>query len=310
MLFLSLAAVGKLDVTGRHGARRAGPPLVVHAEVQAAIDAGEPVVALESTIITHGMPYPDNLHTARAVEEAVREAGAVPATVALLDGVCHVGLATEELTRLAQLGRERVAKCSRRDLAAVMARRGHGATTVSATMLLAHLAGVPVFVTGGIGGVHRGGEASMDVSADLTELSRTPVCVVCAGVKSILDIPRTLEVLETNGVAVAALGARLPSARRRGSRLPAALATAPHPLSRPPHTHPPHPKFKGPKIDWLASRLVNTHTHTPPPHPAARRERVPGLLHPLVWLRRPAHRGKPARGRCPRPGSQMRSTHA
>ncbi|EOD10941.1 hypothetical protein EMIHUDRAFT_67520, partial [Emiliania huxleyi CCMP1516] len=213
MLFLSLAAIGKLDVTGPHGARRAGPPLVVHAEVQAAIDAGEPVVALESTIITHGMPYPDNLHTARAVEEAVREAGAVPATVALLDGVCHVGLATEELTRLAQLGRERVAKCSRRDLAAVMARRGHGATTVSATMLLAHLAGVPVFVTGGIGGVHRGGEASMDVSADLTELSRTPVCVVCAGVKSILDIPRTLEVLETNGVAVAALGARLPSAR-------------------------------------------------------------------------------------------------
>jgi pseudouridine-5'-phosphate glycosidase/sugar/nucleoside kinase (ribokinase family) len=153
------------------------------------------------------MPYPDNLRTAQEVEQVIRDAGALPATVAVLDGVCLVGLTPAELERLAQLGPGRVAKCSRRDLAAVMARRGHGATTVSATMLLAHRARIPVFVTGGVGGVHRGGESSMDVSADLTELGRTPVCVVSAGVKSILDIPRTLEVLETNGVAVAALAA-------------------------------------------------------------------------------------------------------
>jgi len=168
--------------------------LRLHPDVAAAVAAGRPVVALESTIITHGMPYPDNLRTAREVEQVIRDAGALPATVAVLDGVCLVGLTPAELERLAQLGPEQVAKCSRRDLAAVMARRGHGATTVSATMLLAHRAGIAIFVTGGVGGVHRGGEVSMDVSADLVELGRTPVCVVSAGVKSILDIPRTLEV--------------------------------------------------------------------------------------------------------------------
>ena len=182
------------------------PPLRVKREVAAALAAGEPVVALESTIISHGMPYPQNLETARAVEEVVRGAGAVPATVAVLDGVCCVGLDDDELEMFAKAGPQRVQKCSRRDLAAVVARRGHGATTVSSTMLLSRLAGIDVFVTGGIGGVHRGAEDSMDVSADLTELGRTPVCVVCAGVKSILDIPRTLEVLETQGVAVVALG--------------------------------------------------------------------------------------------------------
>ena len=152
------------------------------------------------------MPYPENLATAREVEAIVEASGALPATVAVLDGECYVGLTDEQLERFAKLEPSSVSKCSRRDPAAVVARRGHGGTTVSATMLLAHLAGVPVFVTGGIGGVHRGGEVSMDVSADLLELGRTPMTVVCAGAKSILYIPRTLEVLETQGVAVMALG--------------------------------------------------------------------------------------------------------
>lgn len=180
----------------------------VSPEVKAALARGDAVVALESTIISHGMPYPQNLETALRVEEEVRRGGAVPATVAILRGRLRVGLPREALEELARRGR-RCAKVSRRDMAAVMAlgEEGFGATTVAATMYAAHLAGVRVFVTGGVGGVHRGFERTMDVSADLTELGRTPVCVVCAGVKSVLDVPRTLEFLETQGVPVVTLGA-------------------------------------------------------------------------------------------------------
>lgn len=175
--------------------------LAVDATVREALEAGRPVVALESTIITHGMPYPQNLQTARAVEDVVREGGAVPATIAVLDGVLRVGLTEADLDRLASRGQD-VVKASRRDLAAVLARRGTAGTTVAATMVAAHLAGIAVFATGGIGGVHRGGEQTFDISADLIELSQTPVAVVCAGAKSILDIPKTLEVLETYGIPV------------------------------------------------------------------------------------------------------------
>jgi pseudouridine-5'-phosphate glycosidase/sugar/nucleoside kinase (ribokinase family) len=202
----------------------------VHPDVAAALDAGRAVVALESTIISHGMPYPANIQTAREVEEVVRNSGAVPATIAILDGVCCIGLSDDELNRFAVLGAAgKVAKVSRRDLAACVARSGHGGTTVSATMLLADMAGVRVFVTGGIGGVHRGGELSLDISADLCELGRTPVCVVCAGAKSILDIPRTLEFLETQGVAVLALGTDdFPAffTRRSGCPAPTRVETA------------------------------------------------------------------------------------
>ncbi|BDA44761.1 Pseudouridine-5'-phosphate glycosidase [Coccomyxa sp. Obi] len=201
--------------------------IVVGAEVQRALRMGAAVVALESTIISHGMPFPQNLETARAVESVIREQGAVPATIAILDGVPHIGLTDEQLHSLAsQAGRVR--KTSRRDLAYVMARRLHGATTVSATMLLAARAGIHIFVTGGIGGVHRGAESTMDVSADLTELGRTPVAVVCAGAKSILDIPRTLEYLETQGVSVAAYGTdEFPAffTRRSGCRAPMRIDT-------------------------------------------------------------------------------------
>ena len=202
----------------------------VHPDVAAALDAGRAVVALESTIISHGMPYPANVQTAREVEEVVRNSGAVPATIAILDGVCCIGLSDDELNRFAVLGAAgKVAKVSRRDLAACVSRSGHGGTTVSATMLLADMAGVRVFVTGGIGGVHRGGELSLDISADLCELGRTPVCVVCAGAKSILDIPRTLEFLETQGVAVLALGTdEFPAffTRRSGCPAPTRVETA------------------------------------------------------------------------------------
>mmetsp|Transcript_13429 Transcript_13429/g.35969 ORF Transcript_13429/g.35969 Transcript_13429/m.35969 type:complete len:317 (+) Transcript_13429:2289-3239(+) len=166
--------------------------------VQAAIAEGKPVVALESTIISHGMPYPQNLETARQVEDVVRQHGAVPATIAIIAGEACIGLNEQQLEHLASTG-TKVRKVSRRDLPFVLASKMDGATTVSATMLLAAAAGISVFVTGGIGGVHRGGEASMDISADLTELSRTPVAVV-------LDIPRTLEFLETQGVCVAVMG--------------------------------------------------------------------------------------------------------
>jgi pseudouridine-5'-phosphate glycosidase len=178
--------------------------LSIRSEVASALAAGEAVVALESTITTHGLPRPDNLEAARMAEDAVREAGAVPATVAVHDGRIKVGLGSEELAELAQA--RDIPKVSRQNLAGVLARPGWGGTTVSATMIAAHLAGIELFATGGIGGVHRGGESSMDISADLGELARTPVTVVCAGPKSILDVGRTLEALETRGVPVVALG--------------------------------------------------------------------------------------------------------
>jgi len=170
-------------------------------EIAEARSAKKPVVALESTIITHGMPYPSNVETARSVEEAVREMGACPATIAVLDGRFRVGLRGDEIDRLGRLSGG-VVKASRRDLSAVAARRGSAGTTVAATMFIASLAGIEIFATGGIGGVHRGAEETFDISADLVELSRTRVAVVCAGAKSILDIGKTLEFLETQGVAV------------------------------------------------------------------------------------------------------------
>ena len=170
-------------------------------EVKKALEAGRPVVALESTIISHGLPYPDNLDIATALEEAVREKGVTPATIAIFDGIPHIGIGTAELARLAD-PKGHIMKVSRRDIPQLLASRADGATTVAATMILAQRAGISVFATGGIGGVHRGAEASFDISADLPELARTNVCVVCAGPKAILDIPLTLEVLETSGVPV------------------------------------------------------------------------------------------------------------
>ncbi len=178
--------------------------LLIHPEVRAALADGAAVVALESTITTHGLPRPDNLVAARLAESAVRAAGAVPATVATHDGRIHVGLDADALAELAEA--RDIPKVSRQNLAGVLARSGWGGTTVSATMIAADLAGIAVFATGGIGGVHRGGESSMDISADLGELGRTPVAVVCAGPKSILDVGRTLEALETRGVPVVAWG--------------------------------------------------------------------------------------------------------
>jgi len=175
--------------------------IVLQPEVASALARGDAVVALESTIISHGMPYPQNVRTAREVEATVRAGGAVPATIAILDGIVHVGLDDAGLEKLGQLG-EKCYKVSRQNLAVVLGARANGATTVSGTMMIAARAGIKVFVTGGIGGVHRGVESTMDISADLTELGRTAVAVVCAGVKSILDIPRTLEYLETEGVSV------------------------------------------------------------------------------------------------------------
>jgi len=173
-------------------------------EVQAARAAGKPVVALESTIISHGMPYPQNVQTAREVEGVIRDAGAVPATIAIIDGRICIGLSDEQLE---VLGNSKDAiKVSRRDLAYVLSQKKLGATTVAATMICAQLAGIEVFVTGGIGGVHRGAETSFDISADLQELAQTSVAVVCAGVKSILDIGLTLEYLETHGVPVLSVG--------------------------------------------------------------------------------------------------------
>ncbi len=174
------------------------------AAVAEALDAGQPVVALESTIVTHGMPWPQNLDVARRVEATVTEAGATPATIAVIDGRLHVGLEDAQLAALAQA--RQVAKLSRADIAVCLARGGTGATTVAATMIAAHLAGIACFATGGIGGVHRGAENSFDISADLQELAQTPVTVVAAGAKAILDLPKTLEVLETLGVPVLAYG--------------------------------------------------------------------------------------------------------
>jgi pseudouridine-5'-phosphate glycosidase len=185
-------------------------------EVAHALRDGDPVVALESTIISHGMPYPDNVAMAREVENIIRGCGAVPATIAVLDGRPRVGLGADDLELLASDGE--VAKVSVRDLPYVVARGAHGATTVAATMRLAALAGIPVFVTGGIGGVHRGATQSFDISADLTELGRTDVAVVSAGVKSILDIGLTLEALETLGVPVVVHGSdEFPSFYSRSS---------------------------------------------------------------------------------------------
>jgi pseudouridine-5'-phosphate glycosidase len=191
-------------------------------EVYSAFRSGGPVVALESTIITHGMPYPQNVETARAVEAVVREGGAVPATIAIVGGRIKVGLEADTLEWLGTA--TDVMKLSRADLPFAVATGRHGATTVAATMICAHLAGVPVFATGGIGGVHRGVEASMDISADLDELARTPVTVVCAGAKAILDLPRTLEYLETRGVPVVGYRTdRFPAFWSRTSELPAPL---------------------------------------------------------------------------------------
>lgn len=191
-------------------------------EVTSAQSAGTPVVALESTIITHGMPYPQNLEVARQVEAEIRTAGAAPATIAVINGTLHIGLTYDELTGLAQA--KDVAKLSRADLAVCMARGSTGATTVAATMIAAHLAGIQVFATGGIGGVHKGAEFSFDISADLQELAQTPVTVVAAGAKAILDLPKTLEVLETQGVPVIAYGQdTLPAFWSRQSDLPAPL---------------------------------------------------------------------------------------
>ena len=177
-------------------------PMDFSAEVANALADGGPVVALESTIITHGMPYPQNMETARSVEEEVRSCGATPATIAVMDGRLKVGLSDDALQELAQA--DDVAKLSRADFAACISRGGTGATTVAATMIAARLAGIDVFATGGIGGVHKGAETSFDISADLKELADTHVTVVAAGAKAILDLPKTLEVLETNGVPVIA----------------------------------------------------------------------------------------------------------
>lgn len=197
-------------------------PLSFTPEVREALDAGRPVVALESTIITHGMPFPKNLEMARDVEAAIREAGAVPATIALMDGRIHIGLDDATLEALARA--RDVMKVSRADLAVCLTTRRTGATTVAATMICAALAGIRVFATGGIGGVHRGAETSFDISADLQELARTPVTVVAAGAKAILDLPKTLEVLETLGVPVIAFGQDpLPAFWSRDSGLAAPL---------------------------------------------------------------------------------------
>lgn len=174
--------------------------LSIAPEVKQALENNKAVVALESTIISHGMPYPQNVETAREVEEIVRDNGAIPATIAIMDGKIKIGLTEEELESLGNSSD--AVKVSRRDIPEVIAKKQIGATTVASTMICANLAGIKFFVTGGIGGVHRGVETSMDISADLEELSRTPVVVICSGAKSILDLPKTMEYLETKGVAV------------------------------------------------------------------------------------------------------------
>ena len=181
--------------------------LDVSPEVAAAIAEGRPVVALESTIISHGMPYPQNVETALKVESIIRENGAVPATIAVLGGRLKAGLTPEEIEYLGKKGHD-VTKASRRDLAVLVSRKEDGATTVTTTMMIAYMAGIRIFATGGIGGVHRGAETTMDISADLEELAQTPVMVVCAGAKSILDLGLTLEYLETHGVPVIGYGTK------------------------------------------------------------------------------------------------------
>ena len=191
--------------------------LDINPEVAAALAAGKPVVALESTIISHGMPYPQNVETALNVERIVRENGAVPATIAVIGGRLKAGLTPEEIEYFGKKG-QAIAKASRRDLAVLCARGEDGATTVTTTMIIAHMAGIRIFATGGIGGVHRGAETTMDISADLEELGQTPVMVVCAGAKSILDLGLTLEYLETKGVPVIGYGTEeLPAFYTRSS---------------------------------------------------------------------------------------------
>lgn len=197
-------------------------PLSILPEIAAALARGGPVVALESTIITHGMPFPQNMEMAMMVEQDIRDAGAIPATIAVMNGKIHIGLSPEQLEKLAQTPDAR--KLSRADMAACLVSGDTGATTVAATMIAARLAGIDVFATGGIGGVHRGAETSFDVSADLQELAQTPVTVVAAGAKAILDIPKTMEVLETLGVPVIAYGqSELPAFWARASGLTAPL---------------------------------------------------------------------------------------
>lgn len=191
--------------------------LKVNPEVKSSLR--KPVIALESTIISHGMPYPDNVETALNVEKIVRDCGGIPATIGIIDGMGIVGMTSEEIEAFGKKGQE-IPKVSRRDLATIMATGSWGATTVATTMILANLAGVEFFVTGGIGGVHRGAETTFDISADLEELARTNVTVICAGAKAILDLPKTLEVLETKGVPVLGFGTdELPAFYTRKSGL-------------------------------------------------------------------------------------------
>ena len=193
--------------------------LDINEEVKEALEQGKPVVALESTIISHGMPYPQNVETALNVEKIIREEGAVPATIAIIGGRLKAGLTPEEIEYFGKKGTA-IAKASRRDLAALCAKGEDGATTVTTTMMIAHMAGIKLFATGGIGGVHRGAEKTMDISADLEELANTPVMVVCAGAKAILDLHLTLEYLETHGVPVIGYGTKeLPAFYSRHSGL-------------------------------------------------------------------------------------------
>ena len=182
-----------------------GRSITISSEIQSALANGDPVVALESTIVTHGMPYPENLQMASKVENIIRQKGAIPATIAILNGTPHVGLNTEQLRELATS--KNCIKVSRRDFPHILSKKDmSGGTTVSGTMLIANKAGISVFVTGGLGGVHRGAEMTMDISCDLTELGRTPIAVISAGIKSLLDIGKTLEYLETQGVCVVTYG--------------------------------------------------------------------------------------------------------
>jgi pseudouridine-5'-phosphate glycosidase len=195
------------------------PALTLSRDVAAALAGGRPVVALESTLITHGLPFPTNVETALAMEHAIRESGAQPATIAVLKGELTIGISADDIESLAARPPGQVRKCSRRDLPIVVGLGADGATTVAGTMIAAHMAGIRVFATGGIGGVHRG--HPFDVSADLIELGRTPVAVVCSGAKSILDLPLTLEVLETQGVPIVGIGTdTLPAFYARTSGLP------------------------------------------------------------------------------------------
>lgn len=195
------------------------PDLHLSTEVASALAARQPVVALESTLITHGLPYPGNVDTALSMEKAIRDTGAIPATIAILKGQITVGLSSEQIEHLGKQPAGSVRKCSRRDLPVAVGLGENAATTVAGTMIVAHMAGISVFATGGIGGVHRG--QPFDISADLIELGRTPVAVVCSGAKSILDLPLTLEVLETHGVPIIGLGANtLPAFYTRSSGLP------------------------------------------------------------------------------------------